>query len=82
MNHLPVMTHQDAGKRMLSVRPLNFNGIVTQCRLETSKKAETFLLKDAMKKYVKPFGPSLSGTTVQGYSKNNMTLCFPDGKEV
>ena len=31
------------------------------------------LLKDAMKKYVEAIGPSLSGTTVQGYSKNNMT---------
>lgn len=39
---LPVMTHQDAGKRMLSVRPPNFNRIVTPMSAGNVKKAETF----------------------------------------
>ena len=33
------------------------------------QKNGNILLKDAMKKYVEAIGPSLSGTTVQGYSK-------------
>ena len=33
------------------------------------QKSGNILLKDAMKKYVEAIGPSLSGTTVQGYSK-------------
>lgn len=33
------------------------------------QKNGNILLKDAMKKYVEAIGPSLSGTTIQGYSK-------------
>lgn len=42
MNHLPAMTHQDAGKRMLSVRLPNFNRIVTPMSAGNVKKTETF----------------------------------------
>lgn len=45
MNHLPAMTHQDVGKRMLSVRLPNFNRIVTPMSAGNVKKTETFCLK-------------------------------------
>ena len=71
MNHLPAMTHQDAGKRMLSVRPPNFNRIATPMSAGNVKNGN-ILLKDAMKKYVEAIGPSLSGTTVQGIFKRTI----------
>jgi hypothetical protein len=54
---------------MLSVRPPNFNRIGTPMSAGKRHKSGNILLKDAMKKYVEAIGPSLSGTTVQGYSK-------------